>query len=54
MAPLCECGHRASEHHKQMNIRTWCTAIDGNEVSAYEESWDCECLMYRAGEGEVP
>ena len=51
MAPLCECGHRASEHHKfSANLRTWCKQDDGTAGGAFEESWDCGCLMYKPEE----
>ena len=50
MAPLCVCGHRASEHHKQMNMRTYCTQIDGTAGGYAEESWDCPCRIYRPRE----
>lgn len=52
MAPMCECGHKASEHHKQMGLRTYCKQSGGTAGGAFEESWDCPCPMYRAKEGE--
>lgn len=45
MAPLCRCGHRASDHNKQMNMRTWCTA-DSPEDGAVL----CPCTIYRPKE----
>lgn len=50
MAPKCVCGHKASDHNKQMNIRTWCGQFDGTAGGAFEESWECPCLMYRPRE----
>lgn len=44
MAPVCVCGHKASEHHKQMNIRTWCQV--GSRKDGLEQQ-GCSCLMYR-------
>ena len=49
MAPLCLCGHRASEHYKQMNIRTYCTQIDA-ALTDDDDPRDCECTLYRAKE----
>lgn len=46
MAPRCECGHRASEHRKQMSMRTRCTA-GGPENDAVL----CACQMYQPKEG---
>jgi len=48
MAPVCVCGHRASEHRKQLGIRGYCTQRVGvwEDDSVYDE-WDCGCTMYR-------
>lgn len=38
MAPVCVCGHKASEHKKQMRMRTSCLQPQ------------CECTLYRPKE----
>lgn len=48
MAPLCECGHRASEHYKQMGLRTSCTQL--THPTAEDITDYCPCTMYKAKE----
>lgn len=43
MAPLCKCGHKASEHHKALNMRTYCEHVDHPHAGELL----CVCLMYR-------
>lgn len=51
MAPVCVCGHKASEHHKQMNIRTYCLVSEYvNEAGQLPTAQGCSCLMYRPKE----
>lgn len=51
MAPTCVCGHRASEHRKQMGMRTRCmwevelTHPTAEDITAY-----CPCTMYKPEE----
>lgn len=45
MAPPCECGHKASEHRKQMSMRTRCTADESEDDVVL-----CACQMYRPKE----
>ena len=54
MAPGCVCGHKASEHKKQMNMRTRCEASP--QRVGPQETWPCACQMYRSVEanGNTP
>lgn len=47
MAPVCVCGHKASEHKKQMRMRTYCEQYEGTANGYADESWDCGCRMYK-------
>ena len=55
MAPKCVCGHRASEHQKQMSMRTYCNYEEpGLSMNTREVTPGalCGCLMYRSVEAD--
>lgn len=64
MAPVCVCGHKASEHRKQMSMRTYCmneveyqrgrgTMLDGQpSAEPHTAIESCPCLMYRPKEAK--
>ena len=51
MAPMCECGHKASEHRKQMSMRTWCTKAQ-DPITGDQSPNVCECHMYQPQEDQ--
>ena len=53
MAPGCACGHKASEHRRQMNMRTSCLyEVKLEQQGTYDtESYVyCPCRMYKSEE----
>lgn len=48
MAPVCVCGHRASEHRKQMRMRTECqVSLPSADLKHIAH---CPCAIYRPKE----
>ncbi len=53
MSPVCVCGHKASEHRKQMSMRTRCTwEVELTHSTAEDITGYCPCTMYRPKEAK--